>query len=364
MNSLKERIIFLTGAGLLKDAHLPLSAELVNKLKDTLASNAVDRNLSQEEQNLYRLHTAVCNFLNGGIRFQRGVLNQDPDGEINIEQLAIAALRLSDRMNNPLAPYVSGWHQRIQEIEEQRADLLPKFLDFIYDKLGNWLTFKQKSDIAYVERLADFCSEGIGIDIFSLNYDLCIETALTDFSNRKFVNGFTEDGWRPQTLMDEATEVRLFKLHGSLDWIDDAKAYGLCSLEWPRHKDAEDIEGEHRPLLIFGTDQKLTAREPFLTLVYHFSQQVQRRSVLVIIGYSFGDEYVNEIIEQGLRVNPKLKIVLVSPNATSQVQTVPILNDNPRVITIPKGAREALDEGEVKTIVRGLLKESKEEEPF
>ena len=77
-----------------------------------------------------------------------------------------------------------------------------------------------------------------------------------------------------------------------------------------------------------------------------------------------GDEYVNEIIEQGLRVNPKLKIVLVSPNATSLIQTVPILNDNPRVITIAKPAREALDQGEVKTTVRKLLKESKEEEPF
>jgi len=306
----------------------------------------------------------MFNFLNGGIRFQRGVLNQDPDGEINIEQVAVAALRLRDRMKNPLAPYASGWHQRIQELEELRLDLLPQLLDFIYDKLGFWLRHEKKSDIAYLERLVDFCSEGIGVDIFSLNYDLCLETAIADFANRKFVNGFTEDGWRPKTLVDDGTDVRLFKLHGSLDWIEDEKAYGLCSLQWPRHKDAEDIEGEHRPLLIFGTDQKLTAREPFLSLVYHFSQQLQRRSVLIVIGYSFGDEYVNEIIEQGLRVNPKLKIALVSPNADKRAQTIPILSRSPRVIPIPMNARGALDKGEVKTVVRKLLKEAKEEEPF
>jgi hypothetical protein len=361
MSSIKERVVFFVGAGLLNDAHLPTSVELVTKLKAALASRAEDITLDEDTRKLATLQTAVFNFLNGGIRFQRGVLNHDPDTEINIEQVAVAALRLRERMNNPLAPYVSGWHQRIRELEEQRPDLLPKLVDFIYDSLGPWLTFKKKSDIAYLDRLIDFCSEGIGVDIFSLNYDLCLETAIVELANRKLVNGFTEDGWRASTLEDDTADVRLFKLHGSLDWIDDEKAYGLCSLQWPRHKDAEDVEGEHRPLLIFGTDQKLTAKEPFLTLVYHFSQEVQRRAVLVIIGYSFGDEYVNQIIEQGLRVNPKLRIVLVSPNANNRAQAFPIFSGSPRIIPISKGAQEALNGGEIKSAVRDLLKEAKDE---
>jgi len=39
--------------------------------------------------------------------------------------------------------------------------------------------------------------------------------------------------------------------------------YGLCSLQFPRHESAETIQGDElRPLLIFGTLHKLSAREP------------------------------------------------------------------------------------------------------
>jgi len=45
--------------------------------------------------------------------------------------------------------------------------------------------------------------------------------------------------------------------------------------------------------------------------------------VLTIIGYSFGDEYVNQIIEQGMRKNPKLRVVVVSPEAERKYENKP-----------------------------------------
>jgi len=76
---------------------------------------------------------------------------------------------------------------------------------------------------------------------------------LSRFVRKQFVNGFTEEGgWEPAAFQ-ELCPIRLFKLHGSLDWVED-QVYSLCSLQYPRHRHAGNIEGDNvRPLLIFGT---------------------------------------------------------------------------------------------------------------
>jgi hypothetical protein len=362
MTKSATRVTLLVGAGLVAEARLPMSVELASKLKESLVEASSKADFDEEQRALAELQLAAFRFLNGGIRFQEGILNRDPDSPVNIEQIAIAALEVRARLQNPLAPYTSGWHQRIVELEAQRRDLLETFVEFIYSQLKAWLQFENLERIYYLARLADFCGDGVGIDIFSLNYDLCIETALSHMAKKPFVNGFTEDGWRPTTLWEKDAPIRVFKLHGSLDWAED-EAYGVCSFQFPRHKDAEDIEGKNRPLLIFGTNHKLSPREPFLSLTYHFSQSVLNTSVLVIIGYSFGDTHVNEIIEQGIRTNSRLKIILVSPSPDKQIRKFPLL-DHPRVKQIVKGAEEALNKSLLLGSVRELLEEVQNEEPF
>jgi hypothetical protein len=363
MSENQNKIAFLVGAGLVKDAGLPLSVHLVTKLKESL--NEVSNNIDEGEEGrkLARAQLAALHFINGAIRFQKGVLDGDPDDPINIEDIAVAAIELQSRMKNPLAPYASGWHERIVELERQNPDVLATFIEFIYSRLKTWLTFHKLEDISYLTKFRDFCLNDEGIDIFSLNYDLCIESALRDIVEAVFENGFTADGWRPANFYNGRT-IRLFKLHGSLDWVEDT-AYGLCSLEFPRHKDAEDVEDAgHRPLLIFGTSHKLSPKEPFLSLAYQFSQSILKSPILIIIGYSFGDDYINEIIRQGLWANTRLKIVIVSPNAEAQVLESELLTKNPRVKTMPKGAKQALEDGSLLIQVRGIVKELEHEEPF
>ncbi len=349
-----DRIAFLVGAGLVQDAHLPLSNELTRKLRDTLLKSCDDEKVDDAKRRLAALHLALFRFLSGGIHFQEGILNRDPDLPVNIEQLAVAALELQARFQNPLAPYTSGWHQRLVELEAQEPSLLSGFVEFIYSQLTEWLAFRDVQDIAYLARLADAC-KNTGVDVFSLNYDLCIETALTHW-DQSFVNGFTPEGWRPVELNGNDCPLRLFKLHGSLDWVEDEE-FGLCSLRYPRHKFAGDMEGVRRPLLIFGTHHKLSPREPFLSLAYQFSQRVLDTSLLVVIGYSFGDAHVNEIVIQGVRRNPRLHVVVVSPEFPSFVQTHPQLSRNPRVVLMPSTARDALNNGGLLQRIKNRIKE-------
>src|SRR5439155_3131777 len=116
----KTRVTILTGAGLNKPAGFPTSTELAINLKEALieASSGVDETESgRRDRELAKLHLATYRFLNGGIRFQQGILNCDPDLPVNIEQLAVVAEELQARAQNPLSPYTSGWHHRILELE-------------------------------------------------------------------------------------------------------------------------------------------------------------------------------------------------------------------------------------------------------
>jgi len=364
-----SRVTILTGAGLCKYAGLPTSTELATKLQDALVEAATSASGSgtQQERDRAKWHLATYRFISGGIRFQEGILDRDPDQAVNIEQIAVAAEELENRAHNPLSPYTSGWHDRIVELERQAPHLLSTFTGFIYSQLERWLSLKKENiqKLHYIRNLVEVCNDGYYVDIFSLNYDLCIETALKCYAKKEFVNGFTEEGgWQPETLRSDVS-VRLFKLHGSLDWVED-QAYGLCSLQHPRHKRAENIEGDNvRPLLIFGTAHKLTARDPFLSLAYAFSQSVLKTTVLAVVGYSFGDEYVNQIIRQGIEKNPKLRVIVVGPSADRKVEEIPFLQGRkPRVVDLKARAEEALSEGQFLNGIRALLERASSEEPF
>lgn len=355
MSSQKPKITFLVGAGLVNDAGLPLSDDLTKKFRDHL--------LEQVESNAkgnHALHLQVYRFLVGGIRYQQGVLNRDPDGPVNIEQLATAALRLKSRLDSPLAPYVSGWNQKLVELEAMQEGLLADFLESIYSRLNSWLTVDEPAKIAYLARLNDFKAIADSVDVFSLNYDLCIERAFTE-SAHTFVNGFTENGWTPSEF--ESSGVRLFKMHGSLDWVED-EVHGICSVSMPRHTYADDFEGQKPPLLIFGTDAKLTGKEPFLTLLHSFSSRLHDSDMLIVVGYSFQDDYVNEIIEQRMNRNTRLKTIVVSPKATEGVRRMKFLNGSPRVKTIDAGAKAALNDGLLMKSCREIADKQKDESPF
>ena len=352
----RAKVAYLVGAGLSVDAGLPHSVQLAQKLKTHLESEAAASANAEA-----RAQTALLYFLIGGIRFQWARLGLDPDQPINIEQIATAALRLKTRGNDPLAPYVASWSEKLMEFETGTDAVFSRFSELIFARLKEWLQTPPNEKIEYVNRMGDLHDARTAITIFSLNYDLVVETAFAN-AGRPIVNGFKDGRWTPQ-LLNDGNDIRLFKLHGSLDWVDD-EMHGICSLTFDRHPRAEDFEVNKTPLLIFGTDAKLSGRDPFLTLVHAFSEHLQVADVLVCIGYSFTDVYVNEIIEQRMRDNLSMRLAVISPNAERLKQTRTFLENNPRVIAIPSAALSALNNGVVRNEVMRLVREAKQELPF
>lgn len=158
--------------------------------------------------------------------------------------------------------------------------------DTAYHKLAAWVGAIQRAH---------------PVELFTTNYDLLLEEALE--ANRiPYFDGFV--GSRLTFFDTHAMEedvlparwARLWKLHGSINWQkDDQNTVRRGQATSPI---------EH--CLIHPSHLKYdeSRRMPYLAMIDRLRSFLRRpNSVLVISGYSFGDDHLNEVLIQGLQGN-------------------------------------------------------------
>jgi hypothetical protein len=154
-----------------------------------------------------------------------------------------------------------------------------------------------------------------------------------------------------------------------LDWYKDDEDQAIYSLRHPK-EDRVPV-ADPNPLLIFGTVHKLTATDPFLYLSYTFSEMVKSVTVIVIVGYGFGDRYINDIILQGLSKGSRKRLLVVGRDKVDAENTfrdkfeqAEIFLDAKRVEFLDGGAMKAFHEGTLLERLKATLDEATEEGPF
>lgn len=141
------------------------------------------------------------------------------------------------------------------------------------------------------------------IEVFTSNYDLLMEQALEELRVPYF-DGFVGAN-RPffdvaSMEQDELPSrwVRLWKLHGSINWWRTPADIVERHYGTPRAEDRQMIYPSIRKY-----DQ--TRRMPFVAMMDRFRSFLRnRQSVLISCGYSFADDHLNDVIVQGLTANP------------------------------------------------------------
>lgn len=106
------------------------------------------------------------------------------------------------------------------------------------------------------------------------------------------------------------------KLHGSIDWvIDPQRERGKLPVTRIRKLDAEADENREmrNPAIVFGEAGKLRAEGPYLELLIAWSAQLREADVLLVVGYSFRDQHVNEIIARWFNEREDRRVVLLDP---------------------------------------------------
>lgn len=101
-------------------------------------------------------------------------------------------------------------------------------------------------------------------------------------------------------------EVFLYKLHGSIDW-ERNQLTGQVT-----YKNMNKI---NKPDLIFGNIYKLQYVDPYLFQFYELRKYTLDSKLIIVVGYSFGDEHINGILSQALKHNIEMKLLFVSPGA-------------------------------------------------
>ena len=109
-------------------------------------------------------------------------------------------------------------------------------------------------------------------------------------------------------------------MHGSFGWIRDPESFLLYDKNEAIGRDDIHFYGDDAPdELIFGTDNKLRAQQPFLWMAHRFYDCVYSARYVVTIGYGFGDDYINQIIQQGMY--PSSLLLLAQGLATHRWKT-------------------------------------------
>jgi len=140
------------------------------------------------------------------------------------------------------------------------------------------------------------------IEVFTTNYDLLLEQALEDHRVPYF-DGFVgsrQPFFDPHAMEEDRLPsrwVRLWKLHGSVNWRRDSSG-----AVW---RASSESSGEGRLIHPSHLKYDQSRRMPYLAMIDRMRAFLRRpSSVLVTVGYSFSDDHINEVVIQGLQGNP------------------------------------------------------------
>ena len=152
------------------------------------------------------------------------------------------------------------------------------------------------------------------VHFFTTNYDTLIEDALS-LRGVSVDDGFTGGGVAYWSGYDqgrcETAHARIVKLHGSIDWI--APKEDASRLLRVRHSDLYPTPQNQVVIYPQATKYVNTQLDPFAQLFSRFRNVLADSSerVLLICGYSFGDDHINQDIEVAMS-NPDSQLTLVA----------------------------------------------------
>lgn len=172
-----------------------------------------------------------------------------------------------------------------------------------YHKLAKWISIDREKPV----------------EVFTTNYDLLIEQSFEDLGIPYF-DGFV--GSRQSFFDLRAVEdnlipnhwTRLWKIHGSINWFQKANKQVF------RSSRTDETGASH---LIYPSHLKYeeSRKMPYLALIDQLNRFLRKpNSLLIISGYSFNDQHLNDTIVNAIKSNPNTMVIaLMFDTLTTEV---------------------------------------------
>lgn len=292
----RNEIVILLGAGASHDANIPHSGEMIRKLEKLIRH---DPNWAKYKHLYDYIRSSIYHYY--GIQGKFG-----DDVPYNIEALVNTLDEIRKKKEHTLYPFVGAWNPTLVELAGPDFELITQLRDEIIKVLRkDWVVLRENNHASYYEKLVHFRRQyEHPLRVFSLNYDLCLEKACHQAEIERGFNDKRKWDWHKFDDKEEATtDIYLYKLHGSTDWMyegDDLIFF-------------DDPSPISDAAIIFGTSYKLQYRDPFLFLAYEFRKWTLESKIIISIGYGFGDEHINKILEQALKADESRKLLSIAP---------------------------------------------------
>jgi hypothetical protein len=319
MKEIFEKTLFLFGAGSTFEAECMVSTHMLEALKRDIDSIEPADGINYAYRDLFK---EIYVFMRACLSFQvskrNHELKENNKYSENIEDFILILRQIINKDYILPQPIVGSWSEEILLFRVKRSNIFELFLDFILARLINWIKPNAKKARALVKPFKSLFEETIDqdyvVDIFTLNYDLVFEQFLNSESEKIVNNGFLKHLWKQKFATGaDNSRINLFKIHGSIDWYFD-ETDQLIKYKTD-HQPAFNPKNpsEIKPHIILGYQHKLFSVEPFFSIVQEFINKLRGANLIVIVGYSFNDSYINNLIIQEVNKDKNKRLLIVDP---------------------------------------------------
>lgn len=328
----------LLGAGASIDAGLPDTYGLTRAVYDLL------RERNPRGARLFAFVIAKLIVRNA----RRGA---SPFQDINVEEAYDALKRLLHKDEDVLGEFVSSWEPPAAQDKEVNVRQVKKYLEDsfrisqtggqVYARLDerdlrlaiDEITHPGSDDsynFAVLENAIDILAELLRVEadkvaylanfiqnsselidcVATLNYDITFETAAESVG---LATDYGLESWNEKRVIRfAANSIKLFKLHGSVNWFKDGTDDIALDPIGARARRPT------RAMIFGGQSDKLNPDGPFITLRQEFQRSLFNSTTLAIVGYSFSDAHLNAIIRMWIASKRKGKLIVLDPSGIQQ----------------------------------------------
>jgi hypothetical protein len=286
---------WLLGAGASYDAKIPLMYPLTGRVRSMLAAPFSD------------IVSAIANELPDGFHIEH-ILSHIGDLIAITSRTKIASTRIGTRdvslaeleqthghVISAIASTIRyGYRQALDSNPEEVGNLTTPIVEVEHHQNFVKQLFKARANIEGRSR----------ISFLTTNYDTLLEDALA-LERRQSIDGFvggsigfwTGQGLDPTDSVPPRSHV-ILKLHGSVDWLRSENGTLLRARYGTKY--LSDLSNT----LIYPQATKYveTQKDPFAKIFDGFRKSLRKPEghILVTLGYSYGDEHINQEIEHAL----------------------------------------------------------------
>jgi SIR2-like domain len=250
---------------------------------------------------------------------------------VDIEEILFAAHELRDSLSNfrgtskSITRFASH-HLKFQDFGaygnnvtsslENASHALEAFIrdvDLLVHEAYGEKPSEAELDASWVPFLRDVSMHAKSLDVFTTNYDLVLEMAIRR-STLDVDFGYKDDGatrelnlaaWTDR-LSSSKSGALLTKLHGSVHWLRGAR--DEIEIGGPSSKDYE------RQVALYPGYKGVPTREPFKSFHDYLADRLAAADVILVVGFAFRDEYINQLFRT--RTRPEQTLLIVDPRGT------------------------------------------------